>query len=94
MTPMAAVVAPRLARRRTPRALVLLDRPVYRFGALARRIDELFENKAKKASDRAAFLGPLARGLSAAMRSGLIEDSLMLDAGAIVVTLATPSRDD
>lgn len=128
MTPMAALTAARLAGRRTPGRLVLLDHPLFRFGALFTGAGELAGDKMKSAPDRTVFLGLLARVLSAGIagaalapkgrerlgagvavavavpmahlslagrrramrcmgqtRSGLIEDALIVAAGAAVV---------
>lgn len=65
MTPMASIAAARLLGRRTPGHLVLLDRPVFRYGALAMGIGELFGDKMKTAPDRTVLLGLLARVMSA-----------------------------
>jgi uncharacterized membrane protein len=135
MTPMATLAVARLAGRRTPGQLVLLDRPLLRIGALAMGVGELLGDKMKSAPDRTVFLGLLARVLSAAIagaalaprdrqragaavavavavplayatlavrqramsrsgqtRSGLLEDALVVTAGALVVALATRSE--
>lgn len=65
MTPMAAIATARLAGRRTPGKLVLLDHPLFKFGALAMGAGELFGDKMKSAPDRTVFLGLLARVASA-----------------------------
>ena len=65
MTPMAALAAARLAGRRTPGELVLLDRPVVKYGALAMGVGELLGDKMKSAPDRTVALGLLARVMSA-----------------------------
>lgn len=65
MTPMAALAAARLARRDTPGSLMLLDRPLFKFGALAMGAGELFGDKMKSAPDRTVFLGLSARVASA-----------------------------
>ena len=131
MTPMATIATARLAGRRTPGRLVLLDHPLFKFGALAMGIGELFGDKMKTAPDRTVFLGLLGRVMSAGIagaalaprgrertgaaiavatavplayltvagrkramvrigqtRSGLIEDALIVAAGAAVVALA------
>ncbi|HEX8472373.1 MAG TPA: hypothetical protein VF633_14775 [Brevundimonas sp.] len=128
MTPMAAIAGARLAHRDTPGKLVLLDHPLFRYGALAMGVGELFGDKMKSAPDRTVFLGLLARVLSAGIagaalaprgrekvgaalaigtavplaylglagrkramaeigqtKSGLIEDALIVAAGAAVV---------
>lgn len=131
MTPMATIAAARLAGRRTPGQLVLLDHPVVKYGALVMGVGELFGDKMKTAPDRTAFLGLLARVMSAGIagaalaprgreragamlavatavplayltlagrkqamtrigqtRSGLIEDAMIVAAGAAIVALA------
>ncbi len=65
MTPMAALGLARLAHRRTPGRLWLLDRPLFTFGGLAMGVGELFGDKMKSAPDRTAPLGLLARVMSA-----------------------------
>ena len=135
MTPMATIAAARLAERRTPGELFLLDRPVFKFGALAMGVGELAGDKMASAPDRTVFLGLLARVMSAGIagaalapqgketagaavavatavplayltlagrkkamakigqtRSGLIEDALIVAAGAAIVALSTRSR--
>jgi len=132
MTPMATLAMARLAGRRTPGRLVLLDHPVVKVGALAMGAGELAGDKMKSAPDRTVFLGLLARVASAGIagaalappgreragaavavaaavplayltlagrkramarigqtRSGLIEDTLIVAAGAAIVALAT-----
>lgn len=131
MTPMASLAAARLAGRRTPGDLLLLDRPLFKFGALAMGIGELLGDKMKTAPDRTVPLGLLARVMSAGIagaalaphgreragavaavgtavplayatlaarkqamrrigqtRSGLIEDVVVVGAGALIVALA------
>lgn len=135
MTPMAAITTARLLGGRTPGKLVLLDRPLFRFGALAMSAGELFGDKMKTAPDRTVFLGLLARVMSAGIagaalapkgreqagtaiavatavplayltlsmrkramarsgqtRSGLIEDALVVAAGAAVVALSIRTK--
>ena len=135
MTPMASIAAARLLGQRTPGRLVLLDRPVFKLGALALGVGELFGDKMKTAPDRTASLGLVARVMSAGIagaalaprgreragaitavatalplayltlaarkramarigqtRSGLIEDALMVGAGATVVALSVRPR--
>ena len=132
MTPMATIAMARLADRRTPGEVFLLDRPVFKYGALAMGAGELFGDKMQTAPDRTVFLGLLARVMSAGIagaalaprgregegaaaavatavplayctlalrkqamarigqtRSGLIEDALVVAAGAAIVALAT-----
>jgi uncharacterized membrane protein len=135
MTPMATIAAARVAGRSTPGELVLLDRPVVKYGALAMGVGELFGDKMKTAPDRTVFLGLLARVMSAGIagaalaprgrekagatvavatavplayatlatrkramaqigqtRSGLIEDALIVAAGAALVAFVTRSE--
>lgn len=137
MTPMATLATARLAGRGTPGRLALLDRPLFKYGALAMGAGELYGDKMKSAPDRTVFLGLLARVMSAGIagaalapkgrekagaavaiatavplayltlagrkkamasigqtRSGLIEDALVVAAGAAVVALATDARYD
>jgi len=132
MTPMATIAAARVVGRHTTGDLVLLDRPLFKYGALAMGVGELFGDKMASAPDRTVFLGLLARVMSAGIagaalapagrekagaavavatavplayltlaarkegmarigqtRSGLIEDALIVAAGAAVVALAT-----
>lgn len=137
MTPMATIAMARLADRSTPGELALLDRPLFKYGALAMGVGELAGDKMKTAPDRTVFLGLLARVASAGIagaalapegrekagaavaiatavpmayltlsarkramasigqtRSGLIEDLLIVAAGAAVVALSTRSKND
>jgi uncharacterized membrane protein len=136
MTPMATIATARLAGRGTSGELFLLDRPTFKYGALAMGVGELFGDKMKSAPDRTVFLGLLARVMSAGIagaalapkgrekagaaaavatavplayltlagrkqamahigqtKSGLIEDALIVAAGAAIVAMATkPQR--
>ncbi len=65
MTPMATIATARLKGRDTPGELFLLDRPLYKYGALAMGVGELLGDKMKTAPDRTVFLGLLARVMSA-----------------------------
>jgi len=135
MTPMATIATARLAGRGTPGQLILLDHPLFKFGAVAMGVGELFGDKMKSAPDRTVFLGLLARVMSAGIagaalaprgkekagaaiaiatavplayltlagrkqgmarigqtRSGLIEDALVVAAGAAVVAMSVGQR--
>lgn len=137
MTPMATLATARLADRRTPGTVFLLDRPLFKYGALAMGAGELVGDKMKTAPDRTVFLGLLARVMSAGIagaalapkgsekagaaaavatavplayltlsarkqamarigqtRSGLIEDALIVAAGAAIVALSTSGKND
>jgi uncharacterized membrane protein len=134
MTPMAALATAELAHMPLPGRVLLLNRPLFKFGALAMGVGELLGDKMKTAPDRTVFLGLLARVMSAGIagaalaprgkeklgaglavgtavplayltlsgrkkamarigqtKSGLIEDALIVGAGALVVGL-TVSR--
>ena len=84
MTPMAALSVARLAGRRTPGRLVLLDRPVVKFGALAMGAGELLGDKMKTAPDRTVFLGLLARVMSAGIAGAALAPQGRERAGAAV----------
>lgn len=137
MTPMATIATARLAGRGTTGELMLLDRPLFKYGALAMGVGELLGDKMKTAPDRTAMLGLLARVMSAGIagaalappgreqagaavavatavplayltlagrkqamahigqtRSGLIEDALVVVAGAAIVALSTRPRSE
>lgn len=91
MTPMATLATARLAGRRTPGALVLLDHPLFKFGALAMGAGELFGDKMKSAPDRTVFLGLLARVMSAGIAGAALAPRGREKAGAaLAVTTAVP----
>lgn len=91
MTPMAAIAAVRLACRRTTGQLILLDRPLFKFGALALGIGELLGDKMKTAPDRTVFLGLLARVMSAGIAGAALAPRAREQAGAAVaVATAVP----
>lgn len=91
MTPMAAIATARLAHRRTPGRLVLLDHPLFRFGALAMGVGELFGDKMKSAPDRTVFLGLLARTLSAGIAGAALAPPGRSRSGAVAaVATAVP----
>jgi uncharacterized membrane protein len=84
MTPMATIAAARVAGRRTPGALVLLNHPLFKFGALAMGAGELFGDKMKTAPDRTVFLGLLARVMSAGIAGAALAPRGRETAGAAV----------
>jgi len=91
MTPMATLATARLAGRRTPGRLVLLDHPLFEFGALVLGAGELLGDKLKSAPDRTVFLGLLARTLSAAIAGAALAPRGRERAGAAVaVATAVP----
>ncbi len=91
MTPMATLAAARLADRSTTGELVLLDRPLFKYGALAMGVGEMFGDKMKTAPDRTVFLGLLARVLSAGIAGAALAPRGREQAGAAVaVATAVP----
>jgi uncharacterized membrane protein len=88
---MATLATARLAGRRTPGRLILLDHPLVEFGALVLGAGELLGDKLKSAPDRTVFLGLLARTLSAAIAGAALAPRGRERAGAAVaVTTAVP----
>ena len=91
MTPMAALAAARFAGRRTPGQLVLLDRPLFKVGALLMGVGELFGDKMKTAPDRTVLLGLTARVMSAGIAGAALAPPGKERAGAAVaVASAVP----
>lgn len=88
MTPLASIAAARLLGDRTPGRLVLLDRPLFRLGALAMGVGELFGDKMKSAPDRTVFLGLLARVSSAAIAGAALAPRGREQAGAMTAVAA------
>jgi uncharacterized membrane protein len=91
MTPMAGLAAARLAGRATPGKLLLLDHPLFRWGALAMGLGELLGDKMKTAPDRTVFLGLLARVASAGIAGAALAPRGREQAGAAAaVAVAVP----
>jgi len=91
MTPMAALAAAHLARRDTPGRLMLLDLPLFKYGALAMGAGELFGDKMKSAPDRTVFLGLSARVASAGIAGAALAPSGEEKTGAaIAISAAVP----
>lgn len=91
MTPMATLSAARLADRSTPGQLALLDRPLFKYGALAMGVGELFGDKMKTAPDRTVFLGLLARVASAGIAGAALAPEGEETTGAVAaVATAVP----
>ena len=91
MTPMATIATARLLGQRTPGQLALLDRPLFKLGALAMGAAELFGDKMKTAPDRTVFLGLLARTMSAGIAGAALAPRGRERAGAITaVATAVP----
>lgn len=82
MTPMATIAAARLAHRDTSGELFLLDRPTFKYGALAMGLGELAGDKMKSAPDRTVFLGLLARVMSAGIAGAALAPRGREQAGA------------
>jgi uncharacterized membrane protein len=91
MTPMATLAAARLAGRGTTGELVLIDRPLFKYGALAMGVGELFGDKMKSAPDRTVFLGLLARVASAGIAgAALAPPGKEKEGAAVAVATAVP----
>lgn len=82
MTPMASIAAARLLGHRTPGKLLLLNHPVFTYGALAMGIGELLGDKMETAPDRTVFLGLLARVSSAGIAGAALAPHGREQAGA------------
>ncbi|WP_276643237.1 hypothetical protein [Siccibacter turicensis] len=91
MTPMAALAIARMKKRDTTGRLLLLDRPLFKYGALAMGAGELFGDKMKSAPDRTVFLGMSARVASAGIAGAALAPSGKEKAGAaIAISTAVP----
>lgn len=91
MTPMASLAGVRLMGLRTPGELWLLDRPLFKLGALAMGLGELLGDKMKSAPDRTVFLGLFARTMSAGIAGAALAPRGHERAGAAVaVATAVP----
>ncbi|WP_101927465.1 MULTISPECIES: hypothetical protein [Luteimonas] len=91
MTPMATLAAARVTGRQTDGHLVLLDRPLFKYGAMAMGVGELLGDKMKTAPDRTVFLGLLARVMSAGIAGAALAPRGRERAGAAVaVAVAVP----
>ncbi|WP_177335589.1 hypothetical protein [Klebsiella quasipneumoniae] len=91
MTPMAAIAAALLTGRDTSGKLLLLDRPLFKYGALAMGVGELFGEKMKSAPDRTVFLGLSARVASAGIAGAALAPRVEEKTGAaIAVSAAVP----
>ncbi|WP_130098442.1 hypothetical protein [Siccibacter turicensis] len=91
MTPMAALAIARMKKRDTTGRLLLLDRPLFKYGALAMGAGELFGDKMKSAPDRTVFLGMSARVASAGIAGAALAPRGKEKAGAaIAISTAVP----
>lgn len=91
MTPMATIAAARVAGRSTSGNLLLLDRPLFKYGALAMGVGELFGDKMKSAPDRTVFLGLSARMASAGIAGAALAPNGEEKTGAaIAIAAAVP----
>ena len=91
MTPMATLSAARLLGRSTPGTLALLDRPLFKFGALAMGAGELAGDKMKSAPDRTVMLGLVARVASAGIAGSALAPRGREPAGvAAAIATAVP----
>lgn len=91
MTPMATLSAARLLGHTTPGTLALLDRPLFKYGALAMGAGELAGDKMKTAPDRTVPLGLLARVMSAGIAGAALAPRGKERAGAVTaIATAVP----
>lgn len=91
MTPMAALAAARIAGRDTSGRLLLLDRPLFKYGALVMGAGELLGDKMKSAPDRTVFLGLSARVASAGIAGAALAPVGEEKTGAaIAISTAVP----
>jgi len=91
MTPMAALAVARIAKRDTSGTLLLLDRPLFKYGALAMGIGELFGDKMQSAPDRTVFPGLSARVASAGIAGAALAPRGEEKTGAaIAISAAVP----
>lgn len=91
MTPMATLAAARMVDRHTSGELLLLDRPIFKYGAMAMGVGELIGDKMKTAPDRTVFLGMLARVMSAGIAGAALAPRGREPSGAAVaVATAVP----
>ncbi|RZL39708.1 MAG: hypothetical protein EOP35_03095 [Rubrivivax sp.] len=91
MTPMASIALARLVGRRTPGPLLLLNRPLFKYGALAMGVGELLGDKMKTAPDRTVPLGLMARVASAGIAGAALAPQGRERAGAtLAVATAVP----
>jgi uncharacterized membrane protein len=91
MTSMATIAAARVAGRDTSGNLLLLDHPLFKYGALAMGLGELFGDKMKSAPDRTVFLGLSARVASAGIAGAALAPSGEEKTGAaIAIAAAVP----
>ncbi len=91
MTPMATLSAARLLGHTTPGTLALLDRPLFKYGALAMGAGELAGDKMKSAPDRTVPLGLLARVMSAGIAGAALAPRGKERAGAVTaIATAVP----
>ena len=91
MTPMATIAAARQFGRRTPGELMLLDRPLFKYGAMAMGLGEMAGDKMKTAPDRTVPLGLLARVASAGIAgAALAPKGKEASGAAVAVATAVP----
>lgn len=91
MSPMAIIAMARQAGRRTPGQLMLLDRPLIKYGAMAMGAGELLGDKMKSAPDRTVAMGLLARVMSAGIAGAALAPRGREAAGATAaVATAVP----
>jgi uncharacterized membrane protein len=91
MTPMAAIAAARWIGYRLPGRVLLLDRPLFKFGAIAMGACELVGDKLENAPDRTVALGMLARVASAGIAgAALAPQGREREGAGVAIATAVP----
>lgn len=91
MTPMAAIAVARLLGYKMPGRVVLLDRPLFRYGAVAMGAGELVGDKLESAPDRTVALGMLARVSSAGIAgAALAPEGRESEGACVAIATAVP----
>lgn len=91
MTPMAVIAAARLLGYKLPGRVLLLDRPLFKFGAIAMGAGELVGDKLESAPDRTVALGMLARVASAGIAgAALAPEGREKEGASVAIATAIP----
>ena len=87
MTPMAALATAELAHKPLPGRVFLLNRPLFKFGALAMGVGELLGDKMKTAPDRIVPAGLIVRSITAAYSGAAMAPRGQRGAGAAIAVV-------
>lgn len=91
MTPMGSIAAALLLGYRLPGRVLLLDRPLFKFGAIAMGAGELAGDKLESAPDRTVALGMMARVASAGIAgAALAPEGQEHEGAAVAIATAVP----